>query len=55
MRETPTPVEDDNNVQTISVVEAWKYLEFLYWNYILNYLVNSLYSMHNTKRMTKEL
>lgn len=55
MEEPPKSVEDDTNVQTINVVEAWNRSEFLYWNYILNYLANSLYNMYSIKRTTKNL
>lgn len=49
------PVEDDIDVQAISVMEAWNSLEFLCQNYIINFHIDSLYNVYNTKRMTKEL
>lgn len=44
-----------SDIQTITILaDAWNYSEFLYRNYILNCLADSLYNMYYTKKMTKE-
>ncbi|XP_062104170.1 uncharacterized protein LOC133815331 [Humulus lupulus] len=51
----PTVGEDEVDVQTQHVVEAWKHVEFLCRNYILNGLSDSLHSVYSVKKTTKEL
>lgn len=49
------PTKEDIDVQIVNVMEAWNHLEFLYWNNILNCLVDLLYNVYSMKKMTKEL
>lgn len=54
--EEPNKVpEGASNIQIITVVDVWNHLEFLYKNYILNCLIDSLYNVHSIKRITKKL
>lgn len=55
IEEPPKVLEGGSDIQTITAMDAWNRLEFLYWNYILNYLVDSLYNVYSMKRMTTEL
>ena len=43
------------DVQTVSVVEAWKHSDFLCRNYVLNGLVDSLYNVYCVTKTAKEL
>ncbi|XP_071741444.1 uncharacterized protein [Rutidosis leptorrhynchoides] len=43
------------DVQTVSAVEAWKHLDYLCRNYVLNSLENSLYNVYCTIETAKEL
>ncbi|XP_071739384.1 uncharacterized protein [Rutidosis leptorrhynchoides] len=45
----------DGDVQTVSAVEAWKHLDYLYRNYVLNSLENSLYNVYCIIETAKEL
>ncbi|GJT91793.1 retrovirus-related pol polyprotein from transposon TNT 1-94 [Tanacetum coccineum] len=44
-----------SNAQVVQAVEAWKYLDFLCHNYVLNGLVDSLYNVYCKTNTTKEL
>ena len=47
--------EDENDIQVISVVDAWKHSDYLCRNYVMNALANSLYNVCSDKKTTKEL
>ena len=56
LKEDPLTVrEDEIDVQTFNVVEAWKHSDFLCRNYILNGLSNELYNVYSSKKTAKEL
>ncbi|PON75497.1 hypothetical protein PanWU01x14_041220, partial [Parasponia andersonii] len=42
--EAPKVREDEQDFQVLTVVDAWKQSDYLYWNYIMNDLTDSLYS-----------
>ena len=46
---------DEHDIQVISVVEAWKHYDFLYRNYVMNTLIDSLYNVYSDKKSAKEL
>ncbi|KAL5551068.1 hypothetical protein UlMin_001244 [Ulmus minor] len=51
-------MENERNIQdiqAISAVDAWKHLDFLCRNYVLNGLTDSLYNVYSDKKMAKEL
>ena len=35
--------------------DVWKHFYFLCWNYVINGLIDSLYKLYSSKKMTKEL
>lgn len=39
----------------VTAVDAWKHADFLYRNYILNGLDNTLYTVYCSQKTTKEL
>ena len=43
------------DVQTVSLVEAWKHSDILCRNYVLNGLVDSLYNVYCVTKTAKEL
>ncbi|KAL5582887.1 hypothetical protein UlMin_015329 [Ulmus minor] len=47
--------EDEQDIQSISAVDAWKQSDFLCRNYVLNSLIDSLYNVYSDKKMAKEL
>lgn len=52
---SPQVVEGQSDTQPVSVVEAWKHLEFLCQNYVLNGLAYELYNVYCKVETTKEL
>ena len=52
-----TPVCSENEVdrQVVAAVDAWKHSDFLYKNYILNGLDNTLYNVYSQIKTTREL
>ena len=53
--DAPKLKEDKHDIQVISVVDAWKHSDFLYRNYVMNALTNSLYNVYSNKNTTNEL
>ena len=53
--DTPTVEKDETNKQKLIVFEAWKHIDFLCRNYVLNGLDDTLYNMYATKKIAKEL
>lgn len=51
----PKLLEGEVDVQAISAVNAWKHLDFLCRNYIMNSLTDSLYNVYSTMKTAKEL
>ncbi|KAF5944676.1 hypothetical protein HYC85_018753 [Camellia sinensis] len=51
----PTLKEDETDQQIIVVVDAWKHVDFLCRNYILNGLDNTLYNVYSPIKTAKEL
>ena len=47
--------EDKHDIQVIIVVDAWKHYDFLYRNYAMNVLTDSLYNVYSDKKTIKEL
>ncbi|XP_028073595.1 uncharacterized protein LOC114276060 [Camellia sinensis] len=47
--------KNEADQQMVVVVEAWKHVDFLYRNYILNRLDNTLYNVYSPLKMAKEL
>ena len=54
-KKTPKLKEDERDIQVISVVDTWKHSNFLYKNYVMNALTDSLYNVYLDKKTTKEL
>ncbi|RVW96806.1 hypothetical protein CK203_026023 [Vitis vinifera] len=52
--ECPKAPEQPTN-ETFNVIEAWKHSDFLYRNYILNGLVDSLYNVYSSFTTTRGL
>nr|GEY06231.1 Pol polyprotein [Tanacetum cinerariifolium] len=44
-----------SNAQAVQAVEAWKYSDFLCYNYVLNGLMDSLYNVYYKTTNAKEL
>ena len=40
--DAPKLKEDEHDIQVISVVDAWKHSDFLWQNYVMNALTDSL-------------
>ena len=55
IEDAPKLKEDEHDIQVINIVGAWKHSKFLYRNYVMNALANSLYNIHSDKKTTKEL
>ncbi|KAL5582045.1 hypothetical protein UlMin_014487 [Ulmus minor] len=53
--EKPKKFNDEQNIQVVNAVNAWKHSNFLCRNYILNGLTDSLYNVYSDKKMAKEL
>ena len=53
--DAPKLKKDEHNIQVISVVDAWKHSDFLFRNYIMNALTDSLYKVYSYKKIPKEL
>ena len=53
--DAPQLKEDEHDIQVISAIEAWKHLDFLCGNYVLNGLTDTLYNVYYTKSSAKEL
>ena len=53
--DAPKLKEDEDDIQVISVVDAWKHSAFLYRNYVTNSLTDSLYNVYSDKKTTKVL
>lgn len=45
----------NNDQQSVKLIEAWKHINFLYSNYILNRMDNILYVVYSSVLITKEL
>ena len=55
IEDAPQFKEDEQDIQVMSAIEAWKHSDFLYRNYVLNGLIDTLYNVYYTKSSTKEL
>ena len=55
IEDTPQLNEYEHDIQVISAIKAWKHLDFLCRNYVLNGLTDTLYNVYYTKSSTKEL
>ncbi|XP_073137911.1 uncharacterized protein [Henckelia pumila] len=55
LREVVVVPTEDADSQAKSAFEAWSHSDFLCWNYILNGLHNTLYSVYFATKTTKEL
>ena len=53
--EAPKLKEDERDIQVISDVDAYRHYDFLYRNYVMNVLTNSLYNVYTDKKTTKEI
>ncbi|KAL5547869.1 hypothetical protein UlMin_003100 [Ulmus minor] len=51
----PVLKDDEQDIQAVSAVDAWKHSDFLCRNYALNGLTDSLYNVYSDKKMAKEL
>uniref|UniRef100_A0A7N2LHK6 Retrovirus-related Pol polyprotein from transposon TNT 1-94-like beta-barrel domain-containing protein n=1 Tax=Quercus lobata TaxID=97700 RepID=A0A7N2LHK6_QUELO len=51
----PKLKENETDRQVVAVVEAWKHVDFLCKNYILNELDNTLYRVYSSIKTVKEL
>ena len=47
--------ENEADCQVVAAVDAWKQCDFLYKNYILNGLDNTLYNVYSPIKMAREL
>ena len=54
-KDVPQLKEDEHDIQVISAIEAWKHLDFLCRNYVLNGLIDTLYNVYYTKSSANEL
>ena len=52
---TPALKEDETNKQVVIAVEAWKHVDFLCHNYLLNGLDNTLYNVYCAFNTAREL
>ena len=55
IEDAPKLKEDENDIQIINVVDAWKHSEFLCKNFVMNILIDSSYNVYSDKKTTKEL
>ena len=53
--DAPTLKENETDKQVVASVEAWKHADFLYLNYLLNGLDNTLYNVYCAFNTTREL
>ena len=53
--DAPALKENETDRQVVSAVEAWKHVDFLCHNYLLNGLDNTLYNVYYTFNTTREL
>ncbi|XP_072976984.1 uncharacterized protein [Typha angustifolia] len=53
--DVPELRKEETDRQVVAVVDAWKHVNFLYRNYILNGLDNSLYNVYSSVKTSKEL
>ena len=53
--DVPTLKEGETDKQIVVAIEAWKHLDFLCKNYILNGLDNTMYNVYSQVKTTKEL
>ena len=53
--EPPKLNEGETNMQVINVVDVWQHSDFLYRNYVMNRLHNSLYNVYCTIKIANEL
>ena len=51
----PKLKEDERDIRVISVMDAWKHFDFLFRNYVMNTLTDSLNNVCTDKITTKEL
>ena len=51
----PVLKDDEQDIQAVSAVDAWKHSDFLCRNYVLNGLTDSLYNVYSDKKTAKEL
>ncbi|KAL5575820.1 hypothetical protein UlMin_017519 [Ulmus minor] len=51
----PVLKDNEQDIQTVSAVDAWKHSDFLCRNYVLNGLTDSLYNVYSDKKTAKEL
>ncbi|KAL5566324.1 hypothetical protein UlMin_029488 [Ulmus minor] len=47
--------DDEQDIQAVSAVDAWKHADFLCQNYVLNGLTDSLYNVYSDKKTVNEL
>ena len=55
IEDAPKLKEDEHDIQVISAIDAWKHLDFICKNYVLNGLTDSLYNVYYTKSSKNEL
>ncbi|KAL5582162.1 hypothetical protein UlMin_014604 [Ulmus minor] len=51
----PVLKDDEQDIQAVSAIDAWKHSDFLCRNYVLNGLTDSLYNVYSDKKTAKEL
>ncbi|KAL5566690.1 hypothetical protein UlMin_029854 [Ulmus minor] len=51
----PMLKDDEQDIQAVSAVDAWKHSDFLCRNYVLNGLTDSLYNVYSDKKTANEL
>ena len=51
----PVLKDDEQDIQAVSAVDAWKHSDFLCRNYVLNGLTDSLYNVYSDKKTANEL
>lgn len=47
--------QDEIDGQVIIITYAWEHFEYLFQNYVMNGITNSLYNVYSTKKLAKEL
>ncbi|GMY20677.1 Retrovirus-related Pol polyprotein from transposon TNT 1-94 [Fagus crenata] len=53
--DAPTLNENESDKQVVAAIDAWKHADFLYKNYILNGLDNTLYNVYSQIKTAREL
>ena len=53
--DAPTLNENESDKQVVAAIDAWKHVDFLCKNYILNGLDNTLYNVYSQIKTAKEL